>query len=851
MAIAVSDAQAPGLPLVMVNRAFESLTGYSAGEVLGYNCRFLQCAQSEPDVQAKLVDALRSMKPIDVRITNRRKDGSLFINLLSMRPIFDAATGMPRIIFASLREETKAHLAGVQAHLDSEILLASIPQAMIFSTPSPSPPLGASMRNDELSSATTLEERDACWVGAPLRHQLTALQRVLLLQTKTIGGSGAQLFLDFIRGHWSKLGRMDKACDSALDARLSLHSDNAIAHAYATIIEIVDFSKETQSLLDGSVAFDARSAKIHELYNAGVRLDRSAVRRDPNVWKARIRARKSVRSGKFESRSGGDTEEDNDSDTRSINSDARSINSADPYSEYGSGDEDALSVHLQSDTMRSGPRSTAASSAGGTSVYSAAQSSAGLDDEVLLSRIMNHNRTLQTLLVFDAWRDLLLSPEGESMQQQLSESADLGERRLGEQIMNCMKLQPQNTDDWMRLFISCVQENAQIGVCICDTSLAFAPIIHANKGFQTMSGYSLEELVGKSCRMMQGAKSDPASVQVISDAMRAGSRAVVRLINYRKDGSLFNNMATLRPIFDREGHMVFMVSISIEVVDRFKRMKPLLTQVNRLDNLLPETIDLPSPASVRQRLSVGQEAMLAARASMKRKLKEATSNATVSKQADALSVLQQKETLLASDIAVKRAKERIADRKRRSQEDLQARLEGPMLEPSFRSVNATQPASKASPSSRVHVLAADDSASSQLPKIDHLGHPEFNMYRPSVRTAPRLIEAAPTRAKGASSAAPTPDRLTRTIVASTAIPSPPKSKSTGASPMPPRPPLVSTYAGMPSSTPPSRSASGAPTPVRLRPLGGGDGMHVSEHIPNAPASARASIPSPRSRRAGN
>ena len=125
--------------------------------------------------------------------------------------------------------------------------------------------------------------------------------------------------------------------------------------------------------------------------------------------------------------------------------------------------------------------------------------------------------------------------------------------------------------------------------------------------------------------------------------------------------------------------MVFMVSISIEVVDRFKRMKPLLTQVNRLDNLLPETIDLPSPASVRQRLSVGQEAMLAARASMKRKLKEATSNATVSKQADALSVLQQKETLLASDIAVKRAKERIADRKRRSQEDLQARLEGTCL----------------------------------------------------------------------------------------------------------------------------------------------------------------------------
>ena len=50
-AIIIVDAQASDQPIVHVNPAFERLTGYSAAEVLGRNCRFLQGADREqPDI---------------------------------------------------------------------------------------------------------------------------------------------------------------------------------------------------------------------------------------------------------------------------------------------------------------------------------------------------------------------------------------------------------------------------------------------------------------------------------------------------------------------------------------------------------------------------------------------------------------------------------------------------------------------------------------------------------------------------------------------------------------------------------------------------------------------------------
>lgn len=49
------------------------MTGYPAEEVLGFNCRFLQGAGTDPRAVAKLRDAVRKDEPVTVQILNYRK----------------------------------------------------------------------------------------------------------------------------------------------------------------------------------------------------------------------------------------------------------------------------------------------------------------------------------------------------------------------------------------------------------------------------------------------------------------------------------------------------------------------------------------------------------------------------------------------------------------------------------------------------------------------------------------------------------------------------------------------------------------------------------------------------------
>ena len=89
MPMLVTDPRQPDNPIVFANRAFMSMTGYSAEEVQGHNCRFLQGPETNPDTIAEIREAIEDRREVTTEILNYRKDGSTFWNALFVSPVYD------------------------------------------------------------------------------------------------------------------------------------------------------------------------------------------------------------------------------------------------------------------------------------------------------------------------------------------------------------------------------------------------------------------------------------------------------------------------------------------------------------------------------------------------------------------------------------------------------------------------------------------------------------------------------------------------------------------------------------------------------------------------------------------
>jgi diguanylate cyclase (GGDEF)-like protein/PAS domain S-box-containing protein len=88
--VALVDALQPEHPVVYVNPAFETLTGYSAAELLGRNLRLLQADDRDQDGRHRLREALGRGGSCRALLRNYRKDGTLFWNHTTVVPMCDS-----------------------------------------------------------------------------------------------------------------------------------------------------------------------------------------------------------------------------------------------------------------------------------------------------------------------------------------------------------------------------------------------------------------------------------------------------------------------------------------------------------------------------------------------------------------------------------------------------------------------------------------------------------------------------------------------------------------------------------------------------------------------------------------
>jgi PAS domain S-box-containing protein len=84
--IVVTDASAEG-NIIYANKAFKTLTGYDASDVLGKTPRILQGTGTDSKVIARLGEALKSNETFEGRAINYKKDGTPFIMYWRVLPV--------------------------------------------------------------------------------------------------------------------------------------------------------------------------------------------------------------------------------------------------------------------------------------------------------------------------------------------------------------------------------------------------------------------------------------------------------------------------------------------------------------------------------------------------------------------------------------------------------------------------------------------------------------------------------------------------------------------------------------------------------------------------------------------
>jgi len=111
---------------------------------------------------------------------------------------------------------------------------------------------------------------------------------------------------------------------------------------------------------------------------------------------------------------------------------------------------------------------------------------------------------------------------------------------------------------------------ASNGIVIADATRPDYPIIYLNAGFERLSGYSDQDVLGRNCRFLQGPGTDATSVRQLSEAVRNGIERKVTLLNYRKDGEPFWNELFLSPVRDAGGRLVQYLGVQNDVTERRK-----------------------------------------------------------------------------------------------------------------------------------------------------------------------------------------------------------------------------------------------------------------------------------------
>jgi PAS domain S-box-containing protein len=109
-----------------------------------------------------------------------------------------------------------------------------------------------------------------------------------------------------------------------------------------------------------------------------------------------------------------------------------------------------------------------------------------------------------------------------------------------------------------------------------------ATILWANPAFAAMTGYTVEEAVGETPRMLKSGTHDAAFYHDLWTTILSGRTWCGELANRRKDGSLYHGEQTITPILSEAGRITHFIGVMNDVTAR-KKAEDELRQAQKLE----------------------------------------------------------------------------------------------------------------------------------------------------------------------------------------------------------------------------------------------------------------------------
>ena len=135
--------------------------------------------------------------------------------------------------------------------------------------------------------------------------------------------------------------------------------------------------------------------------------------------------------------------------------------------------------------------------------------------------------------------------------------------------------------------VKVIAEPLDVAVLVTDIDLERPgpTILYANPTFARMSGYTADEVLGNSPRLLQGSGTSREATGVMARSLRAEGRFRGVLQNYRKSGEAYLCEFDVRSILGRAGKPEAFIAFEREVVRR--RGRPSQETAGRYRPLMP------------------------------------------------------------------------------------------------------------------------------------------------------------------------------------------------------------------------------------------------------------------------